>query len=163
MFVNLVGMVGVAIYAYSTGSTQNIYRATDNNGNICGGTNSSAVNYPYSYFYNPKSLDLSNRICVSSCPSYNNNTLSTLNCFTNPSVSSCAYTMTILQDGSASKTITDSDFIGYDSVAVIGRVCIPTSNVISNAFSSFSNTMSDGLRQAGIANFVTDLQNVFIL
>lgn len=34
--INIVAMVVLAIYSYTYGNTQNIFRATDNNQNICG-------------------------------------------------------------------------------------------------------------------------------
>lgn len=43
---------------------------------------------------------------------------------------------------------------------MIDRVCIPTSKVFLNAFSSYTATFSSAVRQAGVANFITDIQNV---
>lgn len=97
-----------------------------------------------------------------SCPSFNSNgTLSSLSCFTTSQLSSCSYTITVKQDGSYNgSTPSSTSVIGYDSTDVIGRVCIPSTTVLQNAFSSYATTISDGVRQAGLANFITDLQNV---
>lgn len=123
-------MVVLAIYGYSYGNTKNIYRATDNNQNICGQSGTPTENYSFSYFYNPTTNDLSNRICVSACPGYINGVLSPLNCYTNSKTPSCSYTVTVRQDGSYSKVPTTSDFIGYESTQQIGRICLPTTTVL---------------------------------
>lgn len=158
-------MIVLAIYSYTYGNTHNIYRATDNNQNVCGQSGTSTANYPFAYFYNPTTADLSKRVCVTSCPSYVNGTLSAITCYANSNIPSCAYTQTVKQDGTytTNSTVSSSDVIGYDSTEQIGRVCIPTSTVLQNAFSSVSTTISDGVRQAGLANFIPDIQNVPIL
>jgi hypothetical protein len=89
-------MIVFSIIAYANGSTQNIYRATDNNKNICGQQGSLAVDYKFSYFYNPSTLNLDNRVCVKVCPSYGDSTtLSTVDCFINGVVTDCNYDITI--------------------------------------------------------------------
>lgn len=165
MLINILAMIVLAIYSYTYGNTHNIYRATDNNQNVCGQSGTSTANYPFAYFYNPTTADLSKRVCVTSCPSYVNGTLSTITCYANSNIPSCAYTKTVKQDGtySTNSTVSSSDVIGYDSTEQIGRVCIPTSTVLQNAFSSVSTTISDGVRQAGLANFIPDIQNVLPL
>lgn len=95
MVANLLAMVILAIYGYTYGNTHDIYRATDNNKNICGKSNTSTSSYPYAYFFNPTTGNLNNRICVKDCPSYSNGVLSSLNCFTNANTNSCAYTKQI--------------------------------------------------------------------
>jgi hypothetical protein len=166
MLINIGAMVVLAIYAYTYGDTKNIYRATDNNQDICGQSGTATANYPYAYFYNPSTMDLTNRVCVTSCPSYSSSgTLSSLTCYSNPNLPSCAYTITVKQDGTynISRNTTNSDVIGYDSSEQIGRVCIPNTKVLENAFSSFSTSMSNGVRQAGLANFIPDIQNVLMI
>jgi len=77
---------------------------------------------------------LSKRVCVKSCPSYgSSNTLPNLLCYTTPKTASCAYTITILPNGSFSGTPNSNSFIGYDSSDQIGRVCIPSLTPIKNA------------------------------
>jgi len=125
MAVNLAVLVVFAIWAYTNGDTHNIYRATDNSRNICGMKKTPTEEFPYAYFYNPTTGNLKNRICVKECPSYNNGTLSPLNCFTNPARSNCTYSAVIAQNGSFSSNFSSSDFIGYGSHQVINRVCIP--------------------------------------
>lgn len=161
--VNVVAMVVLAIYSYTYGDTHNIYRATDSNGNICGKTGTSTETYPFAYFYNPTTMDLSKRTCVAACPSYTSSgTLTALPCFPTPQLPNCSYTITVRPDGTYNKSgnATTSDIIGYDSFSEIGRVCLPTLTVLQNAFSSASTSISNGVRQAGLANFITDLQNV---
>jgi len=45
---------------------------------------------------------------------------------------------------------------------VINRVCVPSPTVFKNAFQDYATSISDHLRQAGVANFITDLQNVIV-
>jgi hypothetical protein len=160
--LNILAMIVLAIYSYTYGNTHNIYRATDSNQNICGQTGTVTENFPLSYFYNPTTGDLSKRVCVSSCPIYSSSgVLSTLNCYDKTSAQNCTYTITIKQDGSySSGSPNNASIIGYEATEQIGRVCLPTSTVLKNAFASVSTNISDGVRQAGLANFITDLQNV---
>lgn len=60
----LAAMVYFSAYGYANGNTSKPFRATDMNGNVCGDPDGLAVNYPYAYFFNPTSGDLSNRYCV---------------------------------------------------------------------------------------------------
>ncbi len=113
-------MAAIAIYSYAQGTPYNAFRATDSNKNICGAKGTDAYDYTYSYFYNPTSMD--NRVCVKQCPSYNNGALSTLSCYGSKS---CTYTATINSDGSANSSSTSTDFIGYGSYSVLGRICLP--------------------------------------
>lgn len=79
MLANLAAMIALAIYAYTYGDTSNIYRATDKNGNVCGQKNTITADYPYAYFYNPNTMDLSMRVCTKNCPSFDSSgVLSTL-------------------------------------------------------------------------------------
>ena len=158
--INGVAMVVLAIYGYSYGNTSDIYRATDNNQNACGQSNSAARDYPFSYFWNPTTDNLDNRVCVKGCPQYNNGQLSTVDCYLNGVVTSCTYDVIVQEDGNypSGTTPTTTDFIGYDSIAVIDRVCIPTKATLENAFNSYSSSISRLLRQEAVANFITDLQ-----
>ena len=74
-------LVGFALYGYTNGDTYNVYRATDEKGNVCGGKGSYAKDYPYSYFYNPTTGNLDRRTCVKECPNYNSGSLSNIDCF----------------------------------------------------------------------------------
>ena len=58
------------------------------------------------------------------------------------------------------QNVSTEQLMGYDSMSVIGRVCIPTSTVFANAFSSYKAGFSEGARQAGLANLVTDIEYV---
>jgi hypothetical protein len=57
-------MVYISAAAYATGNLSVIFRATDSNGIVCGDPSGVAANYPYAYFYNPTTGDLSNRYCI---------------------------------------------------------------------------------------------------
>ena len=161
--LNGIAMVVLAIYGYANGNTSDIYRATDNASNPCGQSNSAARDYPLSYFYNPTTDNLDNRVCVKSCPEYNNGQLSNVDCYLNGQVASCAYTVTVAEDGSYNvRNATTADFIGYDSIEVIERVCIPTKSTLENAFKDYSKSISRLLRQEAVANFITDLQEVLL-
>ena len=151
-------MVYMSIYGYTNGNLSTPFRATDMNGNVCGDPNGPAANYPYAYFFNPTTLDLSNRYCVAACPSYSANTLSTLSCYNQ---SSCSYAVTIYPNGSYSANpSSNSVIIGYEATSVISRVCIPTSTVLSVAFASYITAFSSSLSQSSFSYFITDLQNV---
>lgn len=157
---NIAALLVLAFCSYSYGNTYNIFRATDNNSNICGQT-PATVSYPYSYFYNPTTSDLSNRVCVKSCPTFDSSgTLTTLDCKTNSKIDHCTYDSSVGKDGKMSGTPSKTDLIGYDSTVQIGRICIPTITVLQNAFSAYATNISDGVRQAGLANFIPDIQNV---
>jgi hypothetical protein len=60
----IVAMIVISSTAYANGNLSKIFRATDSNGNACGDPSGPAAAYPYSYFYNPTTGDLSNRYCV---------------------------------------------------------------------------------------------------
>lgn len=64
----VVAMVVISSNAYANGNINKIFRATDSNGVACGDPTGAAADYPYSYFYNPTTGDLTNRYCVQSCP-----------------------------------------------------------------------------------------------
>ena len=154
----IVAMVYFSIYGYTNGNLSKPYRATDSNGIICGEPGGVAELFPYAYFFNPTTLDLSNRYCVVTCPSFDStNTLSTLNCYG----TTCTYALTIDSTGSYSvNPTTTSQIIGYDTSALIGRVCVPSSTVFAGAFSSYATTFSTYLSQNGLSSFITDIENV---
>lgn len=104
-------------------------------------------------------------MCVESCPFLQGNTPTQVNCFAaGVSAGNCTYTVIVDSNGNMNKSNpTAPDVIGYDTYSVIGRLCIPTATVFNNAFANYVNTFNDKLRQAGLANFVTDIQNVKII
>lgn len=155
-------MFGFAVYGYSNGDTTNVYRGVDEGGNVCGGSNSSALNFPYVYFYRPTDGNLDARMCVESCPFLNGNTPTQVNCYAaGTTTGNCTYTVIVDSSGTMNKSNpSNPDIIGYDTYSVIGRLCIPTATVFNKAFSSYITTFNDKLRQAGLANLVTDIQNV---
>jgi len=159
--INVGVMIGFALYGYTNGDTTNVYRATDEMGNVCGGSNTVTKSYPYSYFYNPTTGNLDRRTCVKACPGLNGNSPSNIDCYSaGNNLGKCTYDVIVNSSGQFNTTPTTTDLIGYDTYSVIGRVCIPTATVFSNAFSSYTTTFNDKLRQAGIANFIEDVQNV---
>jgi len=109
-------------------------------------------------------MDLSKRVCTKNCPIFDSSgVLTALQCKENSFIASCNYQNTVKQDGSYDHPPSNTEVIGYESSEQIGRVCVPSLTVVKNAFSTVSTSMSDGLRQAGLANFITDLQNVYYL
>jgi hypothetical protein len=137
--INIGVLFAFAMYGYSNGDTTNVYRATDSGGNVCGGSGSNALAYPYSYFYNPSVDATGSRVCVKVCPSYSGNTLSTLDCY-NAGISraNCSYDKTIDKNGSytSGQSAQSGDLVGYETYSVIGRVCIPTATVFSAALAN---------------------------
>ena len=72
MFLAMLGAMGyLSIYGYVNGNLDKPFRATDMNSIVCGDPNGVAVDYPYAYFFNPTTGDLSNRYCVKQCPYFN--------------------------------------------------------------------------------------------
>lgn len=153
---NLIVLAIFAIWSYASGSPYNAFRATDNENNVCGATGSSAQGYPYSYFYNP--ISLSNRVCVAGCPTLVNGVVSALQCL--PGGTPCSYTVVVNASGYPNTTITSSDFIGYDSYVILGRVCLPSLVVLQNAFQSYSTSLGSALKSSYLSDFITDIQNV---
>jgi hypothetical protein len=82
---------------------------------VCGGSNSVTISYPYTYFYNPTTGDLSHRTCVKSCPNYNSGTLSTIDCYIPGNLQGkCSYDATIGQNnGNLNTTVNTTAIIGY--------------------------------------------------
>ena len=152
----IVAMVYFSIYGYINGNLSTPYRATNSNNIICGEPGGVAETFPYAYFYNPTTFDLSNRYCVKECPYFSSGSLTTLNCYGG----ACTYTVTIDSSGAYSTSPSTSSIIGYDSTALIGRICIPSATVFSGAFSTYVSTFSTYLNQNGLSSFVTDLENV---
>jgi hypothetical protein len=148
-------MVYMSIYGYTNGNLSIPFRATDMYGNVCGAPNGVASSYPYAYFFNPTTFDLSNRYCVQSCPSYSSGTLSTLTCYNQ---SSCSYSVSIYGNGSYSANPASSSvIIGYPTTTLISRICVPTSSVFTNAFASYISAFSTYLSQSSFSQFITDI------
>lgn len=98
-------------YAYANGNLSKIFRATDSNGNACGDPTGPAADYPYAYFYNPTSGDLSNRYCVKTCPYFNSGSLTTISCYNQ---GSCTYALTVTSTGSYTVSPSSTtQIIGY--------------------------------------------------
>ena len=133
-------MVYVTIHAYLNGNVDNVYRAIAN-GIQCGKPGGVAVAFPYLYFTNPfNSLD--NRKCIASCPTFTSGTLSTLSCYGG----SCSYDFTFRENGTTSNTVasmnSSSNILGYDTFDALGRVCLPTADVLANGLSSYAKTIT---------------------
>lgn len=107
----IAAMVYMTAYGYANGTPSKIFRATDSNGVVCGDSTGPAANYPYAYFFNPTTLDLTNRYCVTQCPSFSNGALTTLSCY---GQASCNYALTITSTGTYSvNPSSTSQIIGY--------------------------------------------------
>lgn len=134
--LNIAAMVYCSIYAYSFGNLSSVFRGTDSTLNICG--KGLTADYPYLYFTNPVSANMSKRVypsslfrCVKACPSYGASpTLPVIDCFTNTDIGSCNYDNILSSHGD---TVNPSapgsggfDILGYDSYPVIDRLCLPS-------------------------------------
>ena len=96
ILINFGLLVGFALYGYTSGDTYNVYRATDEKGNVCGGRASLAMDYPYSYFYNPTTGDLSRRTCIKESTNYDSGSLSTIDCYSaGNNQAKCTYDITV--------------------------------------------------------------------
>lgn len=159
LFVGMLGaMVYMSAYGFSNGNTTKIFRATDSNAVVCGDPSGPAASYPYAYFYNPTTMDLSNRYCVTECPYFSNGALTTLSCY---GQASCAYAVTVTSSGTYSTNPSStSQIIGYETTSMIDRVCIPSSTVFSGVFYSYISTFSTYLNQGDFSSFITDMENV---
>ena len=54
-----------------------------------------------------------------------------------------------------------SDFVGYGSYNILGRICLPDLVVLQKAFSSYSTSLAGSINQSYLSKFITDIQNVF--
>lgn len=57
---------------------------------------------------------------------------------------------------------TSSYFLGYETSAVMDRVCLPSSAVLSQGLATVATTMTSAVQTTSFANLVTDTQNVII-
>lgn len=112
-------MVAMAIYGYSAGNLDKIFRGTAEN-QVCG-LDATAL-YPYMYFYNPlpystAGIDTTKRVCVQTCPQFIGGVLTVPVCATAPTTgaASCNFDMTFAEDGTPSDVPAPNDFIGYNS------------------------------------------------
>jgi hypothetical protein len=150
-------MIYCAIQGYANGDTDKIFRATDTYGNICGQKGSLSQDYPYTYLYNPIN-SVSNRLCVQTCP-----TGSTIPTCYNATCSS--FTWIIIN----STGIMPTGFTGatgyllYESQGLLGRICIPSTNVLQNALSAVVEKISTASNAGTFGNFISDLKYVKIL
>ena len=149
-----------AIQGFATGNTANIWRATDENGNVCGDTGSTTANYKFSYLYNPL-VSTNNRVCVTACPSYSSGSISALDCFTSGCPATTSGYGVISEDG-ASYTAgsASSTYLLYGSSSLLDRICIPNSNVFTGALSSALDTFYSSVSGSTFADFVTDIMEV---
>jgi hypothetical protein len=105
-------MIYLTAHGYANGNPAKIFRATDQNGLVCGEPGSLTESYPYAYFYNPTSLDLSKRYCVKTCPDRSTGALpATLDAYP----TAVTFAITISSTGTPSTPIagTGSLVIGY--------------------------------------------------
>ena len=151
-------MVYISSAAYATGNLQSIFRATDSNGVPCGDPKGLAASFPYAYFYNPTTADLSNRYCVKECPFFSSGALTTLSCY---GQATCTYDLSVTSTGTYSvNPSSTSQIIGFETTAVAGRVCIPSSTVFKGVFYAYISAFSTSLSQSSFSMFTTDLENV---
>ena len=102
-------MIYCVAIAFAKGNPNNVFRATDKFGNICGQTGTVTADYPYAYLYSPTQY-ISNRVCVQKCPYFSSGTLTTLNCYG----MTCTYAITVNATGSFSvNPSSSSQVVGY--------------------------------------------------
>lgn len=150
-------MVAISSNAYVNGNLDKIFRATDSNGVACGDPTGPAANYPYAYFFNPTTGDLSNRYCVTACPYFSSGALTTLTCYNQ---ANCAYALTVTSSGAYSVSPSSTtQIIGYETSSIVNRLCVPSSTAFAGAFVSYTSTFSSALSSSDLTSFTTDLTN----
>lgn len=129
----------------------------------CGYPGSVVADYPYAYFFNPiDSLD--HRACVTSCPAYSGGSITQPTCYDSGGTVNCGAGtwFTISSDGSSYSPVgppTASDYILYDSYGLLGRICIPSSSVFTNLFSSVADSFASASSSGYLGDFISDLKN----
>lgn len=157
-------MVYLGIYGFDKGSPSKIYRGVDSNGRVCGDTNDAITkDYPYLYLTNPI-YDIFKRACVASCPVWDSTTssMSAPNCSVAANCgSNTAWDVTYNSNGNVNSGVptSSSQVMGYDSVLVISRVCVPNPNMFTTAFQSLNSTFSSALNQGALADVINDTKN----
>lgn len=155
-------MIYFTIVAYASGNPTNIFRPISTAGVACGDTSSPAASYPYVYYSNPFDM-LNHRYCVASCPSLDSNGNVPTSIQVYPSGTTVTFTVTVSSSGNANGSFTSSNVdVGYDSSLVLNRICMPSTTVFSNAFSSYTSAFS-GLQLGDLANFILDIRNVTVI
>ena len=141
-----------AIQGWANGDTSKIFRATNSNGDICGLKGGPAENYPYAYFYQP-TTSTSLRYCLDSCPT--SSSVTPLNCY--PSCASVSW-LRIPSSGFLSAATGIGPQQLYDSTALLSRICIPSTNTLTNAFSTAVDSLSSASDTGTFGNFINDLK-----
>ena len=139
-----------AIQGWANGDTTKIFRATNSNGDVCGEKGGVAEQYPYAYFYQP-TTSVNLRYCVQSCPT----STQPPTCY--PSCASVSW-LTIPTSGLMSGAIGTGPQQLYDSEALMSRICIPSTNTLTNAFNGIVNNLSSASNTGTFGNFINDLK-----
>ncbi len=75
----------------------------------------------------------------------------------------CTYQVVVYSNGSFNVTPSAvSDVVGYETSTTLSRVCLPSSTVLSNAFSTISSSISSTLSQGVFGSTVSDIQNNYL-
>ena len=69
--------------------------------------------------------------------------------------------MIVAEDGSLSSA-SGTDFIGYETSLVVSRVCMPSSAVLSDAFSDVVSSLSSSMKTGSFSSITSDIENVLI-
>ena len=154
----MIGAMGYLTYsAYHNHDPYDLFRGVDNTGKICGSkTEATTKDLPLLYFYNPFTGTLkATKICVSACPTWDGTIVTVPT-----STAALTWAHEYKSDGTqvTVATVNPTDFVGYDSYSLIGRVCIPNKNLFSDlliAASQFSSAFS----QSDVANLISDIMN----
>ena len=156
----LGGMVYLTYWGYKNGDLNKPFRGVDEFGSICGdSTNTLTKQLKYIYYYNP-SDSIDKRTCVSFCPSYTSGSVNTPTRTTSASASSVAsWTVEYDTDANTAGTVNAASVVGYDTSALLGRLCVPSKAMFDkNVFdsSSFARVFSEG----DLGSFFTDIETV---
>lgn len=101
------------------------------------------------------------------CPAYSGGSISQPTCYNDGASINCpsATWDRISQDGttySLGGTPAASNYLLYDSYSVLGRICIPTTAIFSNVFSTLSSSFTSATSSGDLGNFISDIKNVQI-
>lgn len=162
---NIAAMVYCSIHAYLNGDPNKIYKSVGVGSTICG--DGLTANYPYVYFYNPLE-GLDSRYCMKQCPYFDaNGTLVVTECYNHGSGPGCAsYNVLIDKNGNWSAGSAPNPYnnlyIGYETTAVLDRICMPTPSVLTSALQNVTNSLVGAIQQGSFASLTSDVKNVSI-
>jgi hypothetical protein len=72
------------------------------------------------------------------------------------------FNINIHSNGTASGAYSSVNLIAYDSSAIAGRICFPSTNTLQNAFKDTASSFSSA-QSGDLGNFILDVKNVLYL